>query len=101
QLFGGGGAEDLFGRRSQGGRRGRGRRAEPPGDVESEVTIPLQTAATGGTVDLNVNGTKLSVKIPAGVEEGKTIRLAGQAPGGGNLLLKLKIQPHPYFRREG
>jgi DnaJ-class molecular chaperone len=28
------------------------------------------------------------------------MRLQGQAPGGGNLLLKIHIEPHPYFRRE-
>lgn len=102
---GGGGAagfEDLgeiLGRRSRGGRR----RASPPPapEVETEVTIPFLTAANGGAVTLQVDGRQLEVKIPAGVEDGKTLRLQGQAPGGGNLLVKLRIQPHPYFRREG
>ena len=106
QLFGGrgGGAGgldmgDLFGRR---GRGTRGRRQAPPAqDVEAEVTIPFLTAAQGGSVDLTVGGHELSVKIPAGVESGQTLRLAGQAPGGGNLLLKLRVEEHPYFRREG
>ena len=35
------------------------------------------------------------------MRRGRLIRLQGQAGGGGNLLLKLRIQPHPYFRREG
>src|SRR5262249_6764749 len=35
------------------------------------------------------------------VEEGKKLRLQGQGPGGADLLVKLRIQPHPYFRREG
>ncbi len=41
------------------------------------------------------------MKIPAGVEDGQALRLQGQAPGGGALRLKLRIQPHPFFRREG
>jgi DnaJ-class molecular chaperone len=41
------------------------------------------------------------VKIPAGIDEGQTMRLGGQAPGGGDLLLKVHIRPHAYFRREG
>jgi DnaJ-class molecular chaperone len=52
-------------------------------------------------VDLSVDGQVLGVKIPAGVESGQTLRLQGQAPGGGNLLLRLRVEPHPYFRREG
>lgn len=101
QLFGGGGSDDnlgeILGRRTRGG---RSRRAAPPPEVESEVSIPFLTAAQGGTVDLNIDGRQLSVKIPAGVHDGQALRLAGQAPGGGNLKLILRIQPHPYFRRE-
>ena len=41
------------------------------------------------------------MKVPAGVDEGQRLRLAGQAPGGGDLYVRLHIEPHPYFRREG
>ncbi len=41
-----------------------------------------------------------NVKIPPGTTEGSTIRLAGQAPGGGDLLLKIKVAPHAQFRVE-
>jgi curved DNA-binding protein len=106
QLFGnqGGGPGgpdlgDLFGRRGRAGTRTR--RPPPAQDVEAEVTIPFLTAAQGGPVELSVGGHTLTVKIPAGVESGQTLRLAGQAPGGGNLLLKLRVEDHPYFRREG
>ena len=84
------------------GRRGRGRaRQAPPREFEAEVAIPFLTAALGGTVSLSVDGRQLDVKVPAGVEEGKKLRLAGQGPGGGDLLVKLHVEPHPYFRREG
>jgi DnaJ-class molecular chaperone len=89
-------AEQLFGRRG----RGRSRQA-PPQEVEAEATIPFRTAALGGKVGLSVNGQQIDVKIPAGVEEGKKLRLAGQGPGGGDLILVLRIEPDPYFRREG
>lgn len=98
QFFGGGDAGDLFGR---GGRSGRGRRSRPADGFETEVSVPFQTAATGGSITLSLDGRELSVKIPAGVEEGQLLRLQGQAPGGGDLRLKLRIAPHPYFRREG
>jgi DnaJ-class molecular chaperone len=103
--FGGGGGmgdmgedlSDLFTRRG----RSRGRRGRPAEEVESEVTIPFVTAALGGTLSLSVDGQTIEVKVPAGVEDGKKLRLGGQGPGGGDLLLKLRVTPHPYFRREG
>jgi DnaJ-class molecular chaperone len=106
QMFGGaggdmGGLGDLFGRRGR--TSARGRRAPPRRDEPSaaEVTIPFETAAAGGSVSLSVNGHELNVKVPAGVAEGQTLRLQGQGAGGGDLLLKLHISPHAYFRREG
>jgi curved DNA-binding protein len=106
QMFGGeaghGGFGDLFGRRSRGG-TGRSRRPSPPPAAPStaEVTIAFDIAVRGGEVSLNIDGRELSVKVPAGMEEGKTLRLAGQGAGGGDLLLKIHVAPHPYFRREG
>jgi DnaJ-class molecular chaperone len=87
---------ELFGQQ----RGGTGRRSRAPAEVESEVTVPFETAAVGGKLSVNVDGTNIDVTVPSGVKEGQTLRLRGQAPGGGNLLLKIKIAPHPYFRRE-
>lgn len=95
--FGGGGFGEMFGRRA----RGRSRTARAPESVEAEVAIPFLKAALGGTVSLNVDGRTIDVRVPAGVEEGKKLRLGGQGPGGGDLLVRIKIEPHPYFRREG
>jgi curved DNA-binding protein len=98
-LFGGaGGLGEIFGRQARGR---RSRRPEPAQEIETDVSIPFLTAATGGKVSLSIGDRELDVKIPAGVEDGQTLRLAGQAPGGGDLRLRLRIQPHPFFRREG
>lgn len=49
----------------------------------------------------------LSVKIPAGVEDGTRIRLAGEGDGGarggppGDLYLFLSVKPHALFERDG
>ncbi|MGB9692083.1 MAG: molecular chaperone DnaJ [Candidatus Sumerlaeaceae bacterium] len=49
----------------------------------------------------------LTVKIPAGVKDGQIIRLAGEGQPGinggpsGDFLLRVHVQPHPIFRREG
>ena len=52
-------------------------------------------------MSLRVDHKEMDVKVPAGVEDGQVLRLQGQGPGGVDLLLRLRIQPHPYFRREG
>jgi DnaJ-class molecular chaperone len=103
QFFGGGmgGAEDIQEPFTRRGRRGRGRSTAPAEDAEAEVWIPFGTAAVGGTVNVAVGDRELAVKVPPGVEDGQSLRLQGQAPGGGNLRLKLRIEPHPYFHREG
>jgi DnaJ-class molecular chaperone len=52
-------------------------------------------------------GRRISVKLPAFVEDGQTIRLKGQgepsAYGGepGDALVKIVYQPHPLYRIEG
>ena len=102
-LFGGGaGGPDLSDLLGGGRRKGRGtrtrRQAEP---VESEVTVPFDVAATGGSVAIEVDGHRIDVKVPAGIEEGKKLRVPAEATGGADVLLKVRISPHPYFRREG
>jgi molecular chaperone DnaJ len=50
---------------------------------------------------------ELSVSIPAGVDDGTRIRLAGEGEAGahggprGNLYIVLDVEPHPVFRRRG
>ena len=49
----------------------------------------------------------LSVNIPAGVEDGTRIRLAGEGEAGlrsgptGDLYIFLALKPHPFFQRDG
>lgn len=103
QAFGGGGGEG-------GGRRGKPR-SRRGSDIQSEITVPFQLAATGGghdvSMDRNGKVDRLSIKVPAGVQTGSVIRLAGEgSPGSGggspgDLLITIKVAAHPYFRREG
>jgi curved DNA-binding protein len=98
QLFSGAGGAGPMGA----GRRGRTRgRAAPPEPATADLAVPFVTAALGGTLSLNVDGHSLDVRIPPGVETGNTLRLQGQGPHGADLHLKLKIEPHGFFRREG
>jgi curved DNA-binding protein len=81
-------------------RRGK-RQRRPAQDQEAEANIPFLTAALGGRITLDIGGQSVELKVPAGVEEGKRLRLGGQGPGGGDLYLRLHIEPHAYFRRDG
>ncbi len=50
---------------------------------------------------------KLLVRIPAGVDSGSQIRLAGEGQPGayggpnGNLYIEVQVKPHPFFQRRG
>ncbi|MBO0750802.1 MAG: J domain-containing protein [Bradyrhizobiaceae bacterium] len=93
-------------------RGGRGRGFAPEDvaaggqDVAAEVTISLGESASGTTRRVHLpTGKELDVKVPAGLGEGKQIRLKGQGmpgPGGaGDVLITVHVQPHPYFTRDG
>ena len=76
-------------------------------DLEGEIWISLEEAYHGGTRRVEVGGRVLEAKIPGGVRDGSRIRLAGQGEAGvsggrkGDLLLKINIQPHHRFTRDG
>src|SRR5262245_58119158 len=111
-LFGGGQIDlgDLLGGAFGGGRRGR-RAARRGQDVEAEVEVPFQVAVEGGKHELALDREgrteRLTVKVPPGVDTGSVVRLAGEGEPGGNggpagdLLIRLRVAPHPWFRREG
>ncbi len=99
---------DLFG--AGGGRRRGARAGAPPRgeDVTATVTIGLGEAAKGTTARVNLpTGRSLEVKVPAGIEDGKQIRLKRQgqpSPFGGepgDAMVTVHIAKHPYFRVEG
>jgi DnaJ-class molecular chaperone len=98
---GGGGGGGPFG--------GFGRRSAPPqkgADVAYKLEVPFEDAARmqGQRVTL-AGGKTLDIKLPAGVEDGTRIRLAGQGQpgpaGNGDALVTIAVKPHRFFRREG
>ena len=103
-MFGGGNPEgfDLGGMFGGGAKRGRGTRGRPkPADVETDIDVAFELAALGGSISISVGGRTIDVKVPAGIEDGKKLRVPASATGSADVYLKVKIAAHPYFRREG
>ena len=106
--FGGGGMFDdilgsLFGFGAGGARRPR----RGP-DYQTSVALTFEEAIFGTTKNISVDGKDLKVKIPAGIDDGMSIRLRGKggpAPEGGSepgdLYVKVKVRPHKSLTREG
>jgi curved DNA-binding protein len=68
---------------------------------EQPVEITLDEAYNGAARILQVEGKRLQVKIPAGAKSGTKVRVAGAAPGGNDLYLKVQVADDPRFDREG
>lgn len=105
--YGGGPEQDLndiFGSLF-GGARSRARFRGP--DYQAELQLDLTEAARTEKRTLTVNGQQIRLTIPAGVENGQTIRIKGHGGPGinggpaGDLLITFAIADHPVFKRVG
>ena len=86
--------ESLFGRARPGAQAPRQPR-------RARLDIDLEVAYAGGKRRIEVDGRMLDVSIPAGIEPGKHIRLAGQGGQGRDLILEIGYLPHPRFELDG
>ena len=64
-------------------------------NINDQITIPFESALLGGTYHYNNNGLKFDIKIPAGIKNNETLRIAkkGKQVAGkvGDLLLKVVV----------
>ena len=95
--------ESMFGSRGSGSRsRSTGFRGQ---DYNAELHLSLRDAATTHKQVLTVNGKNIRITIPAGVDNGQTIKLKGHgAPGinggpAGDLYVTFIIEEDPVFKR--
>ena len=71
-------------------------------DAEANLIIPLEKAYLGGRERIRLeDGRSLEVNMPSGMVAGQRIRLRGQGVGGGNLYLRIEVEPHPFFQLRG
>ena len=112
-----GGFEEMF--RQTGGAGGRSAggfhefRQQPVrgNDITLELPVALSEVLTGTEKTISLGrgalAEKVSVRIPAGIESGKKLRVAGKgspSPMGGpagDLYLLIRVEPHHAFQREG
>jgi len=100
-----GGFEDILNTVFGGGGRGgfgfEGASAASA-DTRYEISLDFLDAVRGGKQRLTLaDGNTVDVNIPAGIEDGQTLRLKGRGAGGGDALLTVKVRPHPRFKRDG
>ena len=114
------GAGSPFGGGFRAGRATRGFRGVRGEDHYAKVHIPLEDAYQGGERLIHLESPEmdgqghvvtkkrsLRVKIPAGITEGRRIRLARQGRPGmaggeaGDLYLEVEFEPHRLFKAEG
>lgn len=106
---GGAGFEDILGGMFGGGGGGFGgfqQRPQRGADRKAETTISFKGSIEGTTIGLRTReGEVIEIRVPAGVRDGQTIRAKGKgepgAAGAGDLLVTVRVNEHPFFKREG
>ena len=97
---------DFFGGFGKGTHTGGNKGA----DIETEMTISFDEAAFGCTKKIYFEGNQkkpLEVKIPAGIDEGQSVRLRGNGhPGSsgmpsGDMYIRVHITPKQGYERKG
>jgi curved DNA-binding protein len=107
-ILGNGNIGDIFGEMFRGSGARGSRRSSKGVDLTSEVSVDLLSAIRGTQVLVSVHGTDgVQVRIPPGAGDGDKVRVAGHGMAGqmggphGDLLLTVRVQPHPFFERDG
>ncbi len=96
---GGGGSGSPFG----GGRQ----QASNGQDQSHAITVTFMTALKGGTEEIRLGDSTVNLKIPAGMETGKKLRLKGKGGPGmmggasGDLIVTVSVGGHPTYQRNG
>jgi len=96
--------ESMFGGRASGGRRQT--RQSKGGDYNAELNLDLKDVYTTQKRELTINGKKIRLTIPAGVENGQVIKISGmgaESPNGGSkgdLYITFTIENKTKFKLE-
>lgn len=100
----GNGFEDILGNLFGGGFQ---RGPEKGSDVAATTEVSFRQSAKGETITLQTSTSTITTRLPVGVRDGQKIRLRGKGrPGNnggpaGDLILTVRVAPHPVFTTEG
>ena len=73
-------------------------------DLLAEIFISFRESLTGKDMSFEINGEKVSTRIPAGIQDGSKVKVRGRgssgAAGPGDLIILVQVNPHPVFKRK-
>ena len=108
--------DDLLGGLFGGGAGGLGgagfaQAPEKGADTDASVSLSFDDAINGVSLPLRMSGPdgtrNLTVNVPAGINDGQRFRVKGKGQPGynggppGDLMVRVNIEPHPVFGRDG
>ena len=76
-------------------------------DLSTTASINFIDSVNGTNVKLNLRNDSVSVKVPAGIQDGQKLKVKGKgqpSPNGGpagDLVVTIKVKPHAVFTRDG
>ena len=95
---------DIFGQMF-GGQSPFGPQRRQQSHTRMTLWIRLSDVAQGGTRPVAVGTPQgqstIEVEIPLGINDGDNVQYQGLAPGGGDLVIQFRVQPHADFQRQG
>lgn len=96
---------DIFSHMFGGGASPFGQPQRRPSHVRMSLWITLADVATGGKRPVALgtqSGTStIEIDIPIGIDDGDNVQYQGLAPGGQDLVIQFRVQPHAKYRRDG
>ena len=101
----GGGFEDVFANLFGGGGFNRG--PQRGADLSMSTTLDFIDGVKGTQLKVRIGSGETTIKIPAGVQDGQKIKIAGKgqaSPNGGpagDLIISVTVKSHPVFTRDG
>ena len=76
-------------------------------DLTTSSSVDFIDSIHGTNIKLTVSGKPMTLKVPAGIQDGQKLKLKGKgqpSPNGGqagDLVVTIKVRPHPVFTRDG
>ena len=74
-------------------------------DIQARINISFELAVNGGDYEFSINGEKIKIKIPAGLNSGEKLRARnkGKSAGGhrGDLIITVNIEEDKEYKRDG